>query len=144
MDKTTCVKLLERHGIKPTSNRIVVVKALAAEEHPSSMTELEEAILTIDKSGISRSLALSREHHLVHAIEDGDGNVKYELCMSHRGDNDEDDDMHVHFYCECCHQTFCFYDTPIPHILLPQGFVRKATNYMVKGLCPSCARKQTK
>ena len=144
MDETTCVKLLERHGIKPTSNRIVVVKALAAEEHPSSMTELEEAILTIDKSGISRSLALFREHHLVHAIEDGDGNVKYELCMSHRGDNDEDDDMHVHFYCECCHQTFCFYDTPIPHILLSQGFVRKATNYMVKGLCPSCARKQMK
>ena len=144
MDETTCVKLLEQHGIKPTSNRIVVVKALAAEEHPSSMTELEEAILTIDKSGISRSLALFREHHLVHAIEDGNGNVKYELCMSHRDDNNDDDDMHVHFYCECCHQTFCFYDTPIPHILLPQGFVRKTTNYMVKGLCPSCARKQLK
>ena len=144
MDETTCVKLLERHGIKPTSNRIVVVKALAAEEHPSSMTELEEAILTIDKSGISRSLALCREHHLVHAIEDGNGNVKYELCMSHGSDDDDDDDMHVHFYCEHCHQTFCFYDTPIPHILLPHGFVMNSINYMVKGLCPSCARKQLK
>ena len=137
MDETTCVKLLERHGIKPTSNRIVVVKALAAEEHPSSMTELEEAILTIDKSGISRS-------HLVHAIEDGNGNVKYELCMSHGSDDDDDDDMHVHFYCEHCHQTFCFYDTPIPHVLLPHGFVMNSINYMVKGLCPSCARKQLK
>ena len=142
MDETTCVKLLERHGIKPTSNRIVVIKALAAEEHPSSMTELEEAILTIDKSGISRSLALFREHHLVHAIEDG--NVKYELCMSHGSDYDDDDDMHVHFYCEHCHQTFCFYDTPIPHVLLPHGFVMNSINYMVKGLCPSCARKQLK
>ena len=142
MDETTCVKLLERHGIKPTSNRIVVVKALAAEEHPSSMTELEEAILTIDKSGISRSLALFREHHLVHAIEDGNGNVKYELCMSHGSDDDDDDDMHVHFYCEHCHQTFCLYDTAIPHVQLPHGFVMNSINYMVKGICPSCARKQ--
>lgn len=106
------------------------------------MTELEEAIVTIDKSGISRSLAIFREHHLVHAIEDGDGNVKYELCMSHSHSNDDDDDMHVHFYCEHCHQTFCLYDTAIPHVQLPQGFVMNSINYMVKGICPSCARKQ--
>ena len=56
------------------------------------MTELEEAIVTIDKSGISRSLALFRKCHLVHAIEDGDGNVKYELCMSHSHSDDDDDD----------------------------------------------------
>lgn len=144
MDESTCVQLLEKHGIKPTSNRIVVVKALAAEEHPSSMTELEEAILTIDKSGISRSLALFREHHLVHALEDGDGNVKYELCLSHGGDDDDDDDMHVHFYCQRCHQTFCLYDTPIPYVDLPEGYVMDTINYMVKGLCPTCARKQQK
>ena len=123
MDETTCVKLLERHGIKPTSNRIVVVKALAAEEHPSSMTELEEAILTIDKSGISRSLALFREHHLVHAIEDGDGNVKYELCMSHRGDNDDDDDMHVHFYSS----NILFLRHPYPPYFIATG-VRQKSN----------------
>ena len=35
MDETTCVKLLQKHGIKPTSNRILVVKVLAEEEHPS-------------------------------------------------------------------------------------------------------------
>ena len=40
MDESTCVTLLQQHGIKPTSNRILVVKALAAEEHPSSLTEL--------------------------------------------------------------------------------------------------------
>lgn len=138
MDNNTCVQLLERHGIKPTSNRIVVVKALAETAHPASMTDLENSIVTIDKSGIFRALTLFRQHHLVHSIEDGEGGVKYELCMSH--DDEEDDDMHVHFYCEHCHQIFCFHDTPVPPIAMPEGYTAHSANYMVKGICPECAK----
>lgn len=136
MDETTCVKLLQAHGIKPTSNRILVVKALAAEEHPSSLTELEDRMVSVDKSGIFRSLVLFRDHHLVHTIEDGEGAIRYELCLSH--DGDEDDDMHVHFYCERCHKVYCLYDTPIPPVPLPRGFSRESANYMVKGVCAEC------
>ena len=73
MDNTRYVELLEQHGIRPTSNRIVVAKALAEAEHPASIADLERRILTIDKSGIFRSLMLFRDHHLVHALEDGEG-----------------------------------------------------------------------
>ncbi|MBM6992563.1 MAG: transcriptional repressor [Prevotella sp.] len=141
MDETTCVTLLEQHGIKPTSNRIVVLKALANSENPSSIADLERSILTIDKSGIFRSLTLFRDHHLVHALEDGEGGLKYELCHSH--DDEEDDDQHVHFYCERCHRMFCLYDTPVPAIDLPEGYIRQSSNYLVKGICPECkARKE--
>ncbi len=140
MDEATCVKLLQRHGIKPTSNRIVVVKALAAREHPSSISDLETQIQTIDKSGIFRSLMLFREHHLVHSLEDGNGGVKYELCLSYDEDGN-DDDMHVHFFCEQCHRIFCFYETPIPVTDMPEGYVMNTINYMVKGICPDCAKK---
>ena len=34
MDEATCVRLLEEHDIKPTANRIVVAKALAASMQP--------------------------------------------------------------------------------------------------------------
>lgn len=139
MDETTCVKLLQQHGIKPTSNRILVVKALAAEANPSSLSELEDRLVSVDKSGIFRSLVLFRDHHLVHSIEDGEGGIKYELCLSR--DSDTDDDMHVHFYCERCHKVFCLYDTPIPHVPLPSGFTRETSNYMVKGICADCNRK---
>lgn len=139
MDEQTCVQLLEQHGIKPTSNRIIVVKALAAEERPSTMSELENKILTIDKSGIFRSLMLFREHNLVHSLEDGEGCMRYELCHSHSDDGD--DDMHVHFYCEQCHQMYCLYDTHIPPVALPEGFRMQTVNYVVKGICPACARK---
>lgn len=95
MDEATCVRLLEEHDIKPTANRIVVAKALAASMQPQSLTELERKILTIDKSNVFRALMLFKEHHLVHTIEGSSDGTKYELCHSH--DHEHDDDQHPHF-----------------------------------------------
>lgn len=141
MDEKTSIKLLSSHGIKPTSNRILVVKALAAEEYPLTLTELESHLLSVDKSGIFRALTMFREHHLVHTIEDGNGGIRYELCMSHSEDDDEDEDIHVHFFCEKCHKIYCFHDTPVPNIDLPSGFTRSSCNYVVKGVCEECNRR---
>jgi len=139
MNSEECEKLLASHDIKPTANRIVVARTLAAAERPMSLSELEYKILSIDKSGIFRTLTLFREHHLVHVLEDGGDGVRYELCYSHDGHH-EDDDQHVHFYCERCHRTFCLADTPIPTVTLPEGYEPQSINYMVKGLCPDCAK----
>ena len=139
MNSEECERLLVSHDIKPTANRIVVARTLAAAERPMSLSELEYKILSIDKSGIFRTLTLFREHHLVHVLEDGGDGVRYELCHSHDGHH-EDDDQHVHFYCERCHRTFCLADTPIPTVTLPEGYEPQSINYMVKGLCPDCAK----
>ena len=138
MSSAECEMLLASHDIKPTANRIVVAKTLAAAERPMSLTELEYKILSIDKSGVFRALTLFREHHLVHVIEDGGDGVRYELCHSHDG-HAEDDDQHVHFYCERCHRTFCLTDMPIPTVSLPAGYELHDINYMAKGLCPECS-----
>lgn len=140
MDGERCAELLLRHGIKPTANRIVVVKALAAMDRPLSLTELECRILSIDKSGIFRTLTLFRKCHMVHVIEDGSDGVRYELCRSMA--ENEDDDTHVHFFCECCHRTYCMEGTHIPEVTLPEGYVMSTANYVVKGLCPTCASKR--
>lgn len=138
-----CEELLREHGIRPTANRIVVAKELAAAERPMSLTELECKIVSIDKSGVFRTLTLFREHHLVHVIEDGGDGVRYELCHSHDG-HEHDDDQHVHFFCENCHRTFCISDVPIPSVILPDGYKLTSINYMAKGLCPECANKKNK
>ena len=138
MNSAECEALLASHGIKPTANRIVVARTLAAAERPMSLTELEYKILSIDKSGVFRALTLFREHHLVHVIEDGGDGVRSELCHSHDG-HAEDDDQHVHFYCERCHRTFCLTDMPIPTVSLPAGYELHDINYMAKGLCPECS-----
>ena len=139
MNQEECTALLTQHGIKPTANRIVVLRELALAGRPLSLTELEYRILTIDKSGVFRALTLFREHHLVHVIDDSDGaGVRYELCHSH--DAGHDDDLHVHFFCERCHRTYCLEQTPVPPVDVPGGFVALSANYVVKGLCALCAR----
>ena len=127
--------LLEHHGIKPTPNRVLVARALSGAGRPVSMMELEESIDSVDKSGISRTLALFRQKHLVHVIEDGGESVRYELCHSHGG---ADDDLHVHFYCESCHKTFCLEDIPVPAVDIPEGYEPRTVNYIIKGICPDC------
>ena len=141
ISQQVCEEILLEHGVRPTANRIVVVKALADAERPLSLSELEYKIMSIDKSGVFRALTLFREHHLVHVIEDGGDGVRYELCRSH-DDHEHDDDQHVHFYCEHCHRTFCIKDMPIPSILLPEGYRMYSINYMAKGLCPQCAAEK--
>ncbi|MBR2776627.1 MAG: transcriptional repressor [Prevotella sp.] len=138
MDENSCVRLLEEHGIKPTANRIVVVRALATSMLPQSLAELEQRIGTIDKSNVFRALMLFREHHLVHAIEGSSDGTKYELCHSH--DKGHDDDQHPHFYCEVCQQTYCLDYAQVPEIQLPEGFEMTSANLMLKGICPHCKK----
>lgn len=138
MKATDYAELLESHGVKPTANRILIARALAAKEGPMTMKDLETAIVSLDKSSIFRVLTVFREHHMVHVIEGGDGGVKYELCLSH--DDETDDDEHIHFFCERCHRTFCLYDQLMPEVRAPEGFLLTSANYILRGLCPDCRR----
>ncbi|MBR5034641.1 MAG: hypothetical protein IKX71_04980 [Bacteroidales bacterium] len=55
------IDLMMHHGVKPTANRILIARALAGAGRPMSMAELEDVIGSVDKSVISRTLALFRE-----------------------------------------------------------------------------------
>lgn len=126
-------------GVKPTAVRLLVFSALQATTRPVSVSDLETSLQTVDKSTIFRTLTLFLEHHLIHGIEDGSGAVKYELC---HGEWDcSVSDMHLHFFCERCHRTFCFKDMPIPEVDLPEGFAMHGVNFVIKGLCPDCVDK---
>lgn len=139
MNEYELLHTLGEHGVRPTANRLLIVRQMSAAGRPMSMTELEEALETVDKSIISRTLALLRDHHLVHAIEDGAG-IRYELCHSH--DDEDDGDLHAHFYCERCGKTFCLENIPVKAVTLPQGYQVRTVNYLLKGICPECARRQ--
>ena len=131
-------ELFIEHDIKPTANRTLVARALADSPRPLSLAELEEKLLTLDRSSIFRALTLFREQHLVHVIEGGGEGVRYELCQSH--DHETDDDQHAHFHCEHCHRTFCLEDIPVPMVRLPEGYEMTSASYLIKGICPACAR----
>lgn len=139
MEKAEIIKRLEAKGIKATANRIQIYKEMADANRSLSLGDLESLLKTIDKSNIFRTLTLFRQHHLLHVIEDGSDSVKYEICHSH-GECDFED-LHVHFYCEQCHTTYCLEDIHIPMVVLPEHFQMNSINYVVKGICPKCKSK---
>ena len=127
--------LMLEHGIKPTANRILILRSLLAAGRPLSMTEIEIGLESVDKSIISRTLSVFRKHRLLHALADGES-VRYEVC--HCAEEEEDSDRHVHFHCELCGRTFCIEDLPVPAVRYPAGFEVESVEYMAHGVCPEC------
>lgn len=141
MEEDVYLHKLHLRGIKPTAMRLLILRAMLDTNRAVSQHDLEETLQTVDKSTIFRTVMLFMEHHLVHAVDDGSGALKYAVCS--------DDctcsvsDQHVHFYCEGCHRAFCFRQQAVPVVEAPEGFVLHGVNYVLKGLCPACAAKNT-
>lgn len=131
-------KVLEGKGIKPTSNRILIMKELAKTKKPVSLADLEILLgFTLDKASIFRALELFAEKDVVHVIEDGSRSLKYELCHSHS--HHSISDQHVHFFCEKCKEIYCIPEIKVPMVNLPDGFQSHSVNYVIKGTCPKCS-----
>lgn len=139
MNPQDIISRLESKGIRPTANRILVMKTLMGEQNPQSLSNLERKMVSMDKSSIFRTLTLFLEHDVVHAFEDGRGVLCYELCEE-KGACDHHDG-HIHFYCESCQRSFCMEDIHIPSFDLPEGFYPHSISFVIKGECPDCRKK---
>ena len=140
MNSQDMISRLESKGIRPTANRILVMKTLMGEQNPQSLSNLERKMVSMDKSSIFRTLTLFLEHDVVHAFEDGRGVLCYELCEE-KGACDHHDG-HIHFYCESCQRSFCMEDIHIPSFELPEGFYPHSISFVIKGECPACRKKK--
>ena len=130
-------EIILKAGITPTPVRILIAENLLNSSSPLSMTELETALMTVDKSTISRTLSIFRKHRLIHAINDASGALKYEICSA---TSEKHDDYHVHFHCEKCGSTICLNEIAVPEVKLPEGFEMHEANYIVTGICGKCAK----
>lgn len=140
IDSNNAEELLKQKGVRPTANRILILKTLQNEHRPMSLSTMEAILLPMDKSSIFRVLTLFLEHDIVHAFEDGKGALNYELCSHH--DSHDHTAGHAHFYCEKCTRTFCLNDIPVEHVDLPDGFKANSLSFIIKGECPECSRRK--
>ena len=137
-------QLLASHRIRPTANRIIVCRYLNTAPGPLSVAEMEEALETIDRSTITRTVATLLGAHLLHRVDDGSGSMKYELCRDTAHPHDEPHehtDIHPHFYCRECHRTVCLHSAPLVMPQLPEGCVAEDANFVITGICADCARR---
>ena len=135
---TAIDEILTHHGIKPTANRVLVLRTIHNSPRPLSLADIESELDTLERSSIFRVLMLLLRHGVVHTVEDGRGVVNYEECHSDHPGHCEPEELHAHFYCEQCHQLTCLTDVPVPHVDLPEGYKATSANYIIKGLCPKC------
>ena len=104
-----------------------------------SLSDLEDAMPTVDKSTLFRTLTIFSDAHLLHNVDDGSGSQKY--CVCHHDDTRQCRG-HVHLSCHVCHKTFCLTDVTIPPVPLPDGFIPEETEYVVKGICSRCRKHE--
>lgn len=137
-DKFYTDKLVKR-GIKPTATRLLILRQMCRGDETVSLPKLERLLPSVDKSTISRTLSTFLLNKLIHAVDDGTGSLKYNVC----GDDCDCgiEDEHTHFYCTRCKRTFCLKRIQVPVVKLPEGFVFDSINYVIKGLCPECSEK---
>jgi len=129
---------LKSRNIKPTAMRELVLKVLSDQKAAISLADLEKKFEKADKVTLYRTLKTFKENKLIHSIDDGTGSVKYALCHDACECNPED--LHVHFLCTKCKQTFCLHEVSVPEIKLPVNFKLKNVNIVLKGVCAACYR----
>ena len=128
---------LNQKGIRPTAMRLLVLEALLGQETAISLSDLEKVLERSDRVTLFRTLKSFQENGLVHSIDDGTGAPKYALCED-GCECDLERDLHVHFHCRVCNETFCLPKYKIPNIQLPDQFRSEEVNLVVKGVCGKC------
>jgi len=131
-------KLNERN-ITPTAMRILVLDSLLKQHAAISLRDIEKNLEPADRITIYRTLKTFSEKGLIHVIDDGTGTPKYALCPDDC-DANQHHDLHVHFNCIVCKETFCLPNTKIPDIVLPKNFSPTEMNLVVKGICSTCKK----
>lgn len=127
-------KRLRDAGIRVTSVRLLVYKTVYEEMHNAfSLQDVMEILGYADSSSVFRALSLFADHHLLHTIDDGSGMQKY--CVCHCG---QFKCHHVHLTCTECHETICLTNVSIPPVSVPDGYLIKEAEFVVKGVCPKC------
>ncbi|MEX0660274.1 MAG: transcriptional repressor [Balneolaceae bacterium] len=137
MTSQTPEQRLQTRNIQPTAMRMLVVDFLVQHKAAVSLSDLEEHFSHSDRTTLYRTLKTFQEKGLVHQIHDESGSAKYALCAEDCNCS-YPDDMHVHFYCSSCENTFCFPNLPIPQFDFPEHFEASHGNFVITGICPSC------
>lgn len=135
---TQLERKLNNRNIRPTAMRLLVLETLTTQAAAISLSDLEKTFEKSDRITLYRTLKTFQEKGIVHSIDDGTGAPKYALCEEGCA-CDIERDLHVHFHCKICSDTFCLPKYKIPEINLPEKFQAEEANLVVKGVCALCS-----
>lgn len=119
--------------------RLLVLKFLRQRNSAVSLSDIERELENSDRITLYRTLKTFEDNSIVHSIIDGSGAIKYALC--------EDgcqcvfpQDIHPHFYCVECKNTFCLPKIKMPELTLPENFSVNDVSVIANGVCEACKK----
>jgi Fur family ferric uptake transcriptional regulator len=129
--------LLSRHGIRPTEQRLLVLRELAREPDDVTAQELWSRLRKGDSTTglatVYRTLALLSEVGVVDVLSHHGGEQCYRLCGEAH---------HHHLVCERCHRVVevegCDLGGWIDEAAGRHGFVATDHRVEITGLCAAC------
>ena len=133
--------ILLAKDIPATAMRLLVLDYLLRQSTAVDLPQLEQGFHHADRTTLYRTLKTFEEKGLIHCIKDGTSATKYAVCAE-ACKTGEHYDLHFHFNCTRCGQTFCLPRTKIPEVVLPANFSLNELSLIAKGICDQCSRKQ--
>lgn len=131
-------QIISKHNLRPTSNRVEVLKIYLKKKKAISHGELDAMTGDrFDRITLYRTLKAFENAGILHKVYDEQGTARYSTC-SHDCDTTGHDDNHVHFHCTECEDTFCLENTEIPTIAIPKDLHVSSSYMVLNGVCNQC------
>lgn len=130
-------ELLDRHGIRATRQRLLVLAALSAERDDATAQQIHERLRAsgeaIGLATVYRTVALLSEHGVIDMLVHQPGEICYRLCS---------EGHHHHLVCSSCHHVVelgdCELDSWLDDLGAAHGFAVTTHTVEVTGLCSAC------
>ncbi len=126
-------------GLRATSARIAVLRALAAGQGPLSHAEVFEVVapMGFDRATTYRNLMDLSDAGLARRTDHGDHVWRFELV----GEDGHDAELHPHFVCNACGTVACLPEGALAvqgRRGIPRSLRRRDVEIQVRGLCDEC------
>lgn len=134
MAQKDLIRILKEAGIKPTSQRVLILDYLIHNLiHPSSeqiYQSLHQEVSVLSRATVYNTVNIFKEKGLIRVLDTGDEVAHYDIDL----------DEHAHFQCVKCQR---IWNVDMPgtlkdEMLLPDGFEVQDMQVMMKGVCADC------
>ena len=76
-------QILTELGIRPTAIRLMVLRDIIEYDRTFTLADMEQRMMTLDRSTLFRTLMLFVEHKLLHEVDNGSGSRLFCRCECH-------------------------------------------------------------
>ncbi len=128
----TASGILSQHKMSKTNGRVRILEELLGTEVALSERELQTRLKNIcDRATIYRTLKVLTDRGVIHKIATEGMEAKFVIKKT-----PED---HIHFKCTGCGKVQCLTGIVPDNVVLPEGYIKKETNFLIIGICNECA-----